>query len=350
MLHHQDVFQWAVIGAGPAGIAVVGRLIDHGISPKQIAWIDLTFKVGDFGNKWRNVSSNTTVQLFLKFLHESKSFAYGDFSHNFAITHLNPEDTCDLHYMATPLQKITEHLAAQVFIKKAIAKKLTLRNRAWQIHLNENSLFAKNVVLAIGVEEKSLNYPDIETIPLDVAMDKKLLQAQCDEKDNVAVFGSSHSAIIALRNLLEIPVQQVINFYRSPLCYATYLNDWILFDNIGLKGHAAKWARAMIDGELHTNLTRIYSSAENINHYLSSCNKVVYAIGFERRQLPVVEDFPTLNYNPQNGIIAPGLFGVGIAFPEAQYDRFGTLEHRVGLWKFMDYLNRVMPLWLQYNS
>ena len=44
-------FDWAVIGAGPAGIAAIGKLLDAGIEPQRIAWIDPTFAVGDFGTQ-----------------------------------------------------------------------------------------------------------------------------------------------------------------------------------------------------------------------------------------------------------------------------------------------------------
>ena len=33
-------YAWAVIGAGPAGIAAVGKLLDHGVADKDIVWID----------------------------------------------------------------------------------------------------------------------------------------------------------------------------------------------------------------------------------------------------------------------------------------------------------------------
>ena len=73
---HGSQFEWTVIGAGPAGMAAVGRLIDAGVNSKRIAWIDPHFTVGDFGTKWRGVSSNTRAGLFVKFLHECKAFRY----------------------------------------------------------------------------------------------------------------------------------------------------------------------------------------------------------------------------------------------------------------------------------
>jgi cation diffusion facilitator CzcD-associated flavoprotein CzcO len=58
-------YVWTVIGAGPAGIAAVGKLLDRGIADKDIAWIDPAFAAGDIGAKWRSVSSNTKVGTFL---------------------------------------------------------------------------------------------------------------------------------------------------------------------------------------------------------------------------------------------------------------------------------------------
>ena len=114
----------------------------------------------------------------------------------------------------------------------------------------------------------------------------------------------------------------------------------------GLKGNAAKWAREHLDGEMPDRLNRKISDSESIQEFLPQCTKAIYSIGFNRRTI-AVNGISSFTYNEKNGIIAPGLFGVGIAFPEAAIDRSGTLEYRVGLWKFMDYLDRVLPLWLQ---
>lgn len=45
----------------PAGISVVGQLLDNGRKAKDILWLDPNFSVGDFDIKWGEVSSNTTV-------------------------------------------------------------------------------------------------------------------------------------------------------------------------------------------------------------------------------------------------------------------------------------------------
>ncbi len=62
---------------------------------------------------------------------------------------------------------------------------------------------------------------------------------------------------------------------------------------------------------------------------MAQCDKVIYAVGFQTRELPTLEQFETLKYNDKTGIIPPGLFGLGIAFPEVQYDKFMNLEVRI---------------------
>lgn len=341
-------YKWAVIGAGPAGIAAIGKLLDEGISALEIAWIDPQFNVGDFGTLWRNVPSNTKVNLFEKFLFEIKSFLYDSCPHYFDLHKIDKNSTCQLDLMADPLQWVSDHLKETVCSKIDFAEKISYDNKIWTIHCINTVIQANNVILATGSEPKTLPHSALSVIPLQDAMDQHRIQSHISANDCIAVFGSSHSAMLALRNLVEIGANKIINIYRSPLCYAVYYDDWILHDDTGLKGSTAEWARQNIDGELPKNLERIHANTENINNKLAECNKVVYAIGFNRRELPIIEFRETINFSEQPGIIAPGLFGFGIAYPEAKVNPFGILEHRVGLWKFMDYLNRVMPSWLNY--
>jgi hypothetical protein len=78
-----ETIEWLVIGAGCAGIAAVGKLLDQGIPAHQIGWVDPYFEAGDLGRKWFNVTSNTKVGLFLKFLHGCKAFDYANSDQDF---------------------------------------------------------------------------------------------------------------------------------------------------------------------------------------------------------------------------------------------------------------------------
>lgn len=344
-------FTWAIIGAGPAGMATVGKLIDAGIAAKQICWVDPMFAVGDFGTLWTDVSSNTSVALFDKFYEACESFQYKKGEPSFAFDTLEPDETCVLEYAAQPLRFITKNLMAQVVSIQDWLVSLVNHVNGWQLNFkNELSVSAKNVVLAIGSEPKSLTYPNITEIPLTVALNNNALKTAVSSDDIVAVFGASHSAIIIIQRLLAAGVKQVVNFYQTPLRYAVNINDWILFDDTGLKGKTAAWARKNLTGNLPANLQRYLVNEENLAEHLPQCNKAVYAVGFKRRGIPIQGLTNDFSYNPHCGVIAPGLFGIGIAFPEAKYDRFNHLEYRVGLWKFMDYLNYILPVWLQYSK
>jgi hypothetical protein len=344
-----NAFKWAVIGAGPAGIGVVGKLLDQGVEASQIAWIDPEFKVGDFGTQWGKVSSNTKVELFLRFFQECHSFRYKEAASQFQISELDPSKTCLLGLAAEPLQWMSDHLKERVCAFNEKALQLEMKQKHWEIDLANTKIRAKNVVLAIGAEPKSLPFSGPEYISLQTALDPDKLALSCKPNDTVAVFGSSHSAIIILKTLLEkCDVNRVINFYLAPLRYATYFEDWVLFDDTGLKGDAAEWAKENIEGTLPNKLQRIVSTKENVEKELPNSSKVIYATGFQKRHISIA-GLHSLDYNDKNGIIAPGLFGLGIAFPEAKTDRYGTLEHRVGLWKFMEYLNSILPLWFSYG-
>ena len=183
------------------------------------------------------------------------------------------------------------------------------------IETAEQQLASENVILAVGAVPKKLDYPGLKEIPVEVALDPVKLADEPLDGATVAVFGSSHSTMIALPHLLRHPVEKVINFYRSPLRYAVYFDDWILFDDVGLKGKAAEWARQNIDGVWPDRLERCRISSPDFGDKLAECQRVIYTVGFERRKLPETGQWGELDYNPRNGIIAPGLFGVGIAFP-----------------------------------
>jgi len=345
-----SAYQWAIIGAGPAGLATVGKLIDLGVDPATIAWFDPAFTVGDFGTKWRNIPSNTKVGLFKKFLSSCSCFEFDMFKKGSMLMELDDHETCQLSIVADVLQKIGDKLAASVNKFQTNVTQLNYLPGEWQLHADHQKYTAKNVVMAIGSEPKQLFFTGGSVIPLDVAMDCKQLDQAVNEDDIVAVFGSSHSAILAIRNLIEGGrVKKIINFYRSPLRFALDMGDWILYDNTGLKGTTASFAKQDFEQYIPEKIERYYSSEENIEHRLPQCNKIIYAVGFEKRQSIVVEDFGHLSYCDKTGIIATGLFGVGIAFPELKEDCVGLSEYRVGLWKFMDYLNRVVPIWLRYS-
>jgi hypothetical protein len=56
-----------VVGGGPGGIAAVGNLLDNLPGKLPQLWVDPHFAGGRVGDKYREVPSNTKVNLFLQF-------------------------------------------------------------------------------------------------------------------------------------------------------------------------------------------------------------------------------------------------------------------------------------------
>ncbi|OPX08422.1 pyridine nucleotide-disulfide oxidoreductase [Mycobacterium sp. AT1] len=341
-------YRWTVLGAGPAGIATVGRLIDCGVPAREIAWVDPEFVVGDFGTKWSVVSSNTRTSSFLRFLESTPAFDFAN-APDFQIRGVDPRDTCLLGAVAEPLHWITGRLTGRVAAHKTRATRLELSERRWAVHTEQSVLTSDNVVMAIGSDPRTLSHPGLHEIPLDVVVDPQKLATESLEGATVAVFGSSHSTMIALPNLLAQPVAKIVNFYQHPLRYAVEFEDWTLFDDTGLKGNAAQWARDNVDGRLPDRLKRCHVDDPRFGELLGQCDRVVYTVGFEPRRVDAPQWGP-LRHNPANGIVAPGLFGIGIAFPGQRVDPTGNTEHRVGLEKFAQQLDQCLPIWLRYGA
>ena len=343
-------FEWAVVGAGPAGISTVGTLLDQGVDGSAIVWIDPSFSVGDFGTLWRNVPSNTRVIDFYQMFEACRSFEFEGRASGFAIEGLPKDGWCDLRYVAEPLEAVTATLRSRVESLEGYAIRCDSSPPGWVLHLRDGrSVPARNVVLAVGARARTLDLPGIEAIPLDVAMDRERLPATCTAGDTVAVFGSSHSAILAMMILVEnCRVARIVNFYRSPLRFAVQFADkrWANYDT-GLKGKVAAWAHQHLSGkDLPPNLERQHVNGAMPAERLGDCTKAIAAIGFEPRSEPVVTGLTKLEHDPNTGIIAPGLFGCGFAFPETATDEFGAPVQRVGLIRFARYLARVVPLWM----
>ena len=342
-------YGWSVIGAGPAGIAAIGKLLDAKVPPHSIAWIDPSFTVGDLGEKWYRVPGNTKVKTFVDFLKACQSFNYGIMP-DFDINNFDQEKTCRLGHIADPLKWVSDHLQKRVTPLYDKVNALSLKDRHWHIELNDSTIVSKQVILATGCHPKKLAHP-IKEIPIEVALNDQLLSKESLENETIGVFGASHTAIVVLENLLNCKTKKVINFYRQPLKYAVHLDDFILFDNTGLKGNAAEWAKKHIDGSWPEHLERVHCDSDTMHEKLEQCTRIIYAIGFEKNASITFRSYSeSLSSNDFNGIIAPGLFGLGIAYPNQVADPYGNIEHNVGLLKFMKHLTHCLPLWMHYHA
>jgi hypothetical protein len=316
---------WTVVGAGPAGLATVALLLDGGVDGRQIAWIDPHFSVGDFGTSWRHVLSNTPVSHFLKFYRHSQAFQAGIVNRPLFIERLPEHAPCILDMAAEPLRQISVHLQRQVHALSDSVRRLSKRGETWAVSLASGPvLTSTNVVLAIGAEPKRLDIAGPVEIALATALQPTALAASVTTADHVAVFGDAQSARSVLRNLSHLNAARVFHFYHSR--------------------HAVE---RHLPAEETAFATSLPASPSHLIDIMPGCSKVIYAIGFRRRLLHV-DGLPSdFGYDHATGVIAPGLFGLGLAFPEVRPHEMGQAQYKVAaLWPTMKRLRRCLPLWM----
>ena len=194
------VYSWAIIGAGPAGLASAGLLLDAGVPASDIIIIDPEFSVGDFGKYWGEVFSNTSVELFMRFFTDIQCFNFTERQKVFPIESLPLDGYCQLKAVREPLQWITNQLRDQIDSFEGYASDLKVHHGAWSVRVANKTIRAKKVILATGGTPKSLSHQGVDEITLYDALNPSHLSQIVNPDDKVAVFGSSHSSMIIMKN------------------------------------------------------------------------------------------------------------------------------------------------------
>ncbi|KAL4883655.1 pyridine nucleotide-disulfide oxidoreductase-domain-containing protein [Aspergillus karnatakaensis] len=382
-----------VVGAGPAGLAVVGNLLEKQLG--KIVWVDPYFQAGRVNRSYREVPSNTKVALFQAYATAVQQFrsVIGSTRIPNAFTtmaKLDQEKTCHLHHAADVVRALTDGIVKMDQVH-ACRGHVTAANldytRSWTVRiqdaesLGELEFRTSRLILCTGSSPTQVPIPEhengVQRLDLDVVLKPSELASTLprDSPSTVAVIGASHSAILALLNLFDLartshPNLRIKWFTRHPLRYAEYKDGWILRDNTGLKGQAADFARQQLeDSALPTSeagqfITKIdcgggqEKETAQYQRHLPSCTHLTQAIGYTRDPLPELSINRTLlasddltwdssfgGFTDRSGRVVPGLHGAGIAFPERVVDPYGNVEHAVGFFKFMKFLKRVTPMW-----
>eukprot|EP01017_Pseudomicrothorax_dubius_P031015 TRINITY_DN3915_c0_g1_i2.p1 TRINITY_DN3915_c0_g1~~TRINITY_DN3915_c0_g1_i2.p1 ORF type:complete len:392 (-),score=92.31 TRINITY_DN3915_c0_g1_i2:154-1329(-) len=388
----ERAYKATVVGAGPGGIAVVATLLDIGV--KTISWIDPEFKGGKL-QMYREIPSNTKVKTFIEYSTLSKTLNGFCSSSNpinpvEEMSKLDREKTCSLGATADYVHKLIDNLrknySQNIHFKRGWLNEAAFErdSSVWKLKMNsldnqsqDNTFSASNLFLTTGSRPSQGTYhircagnKKVDVLDLYTALTPSKLKKAVTKNDVVAVVGSSHSAVLVLKNLLELPSEVrpklIKNFYRSPFKYAIFYDDWILYDNTGLKGVAATWTKETLDGKNVEGLNRYQVDQaiedEVYRRELPECTKIIYAVGFERDELPKLrvggKEVHNSTYNNKSGEIqlfdenkaelrTDSIYGYGIAYPEFITDRAGNQEYNVGLFKFMRYLQRVLPPMMQ---
>ncbi|KAJ8063055.1 hypothetical protein OCU04_008298 [Sclerotinia nivalis] len=392
-----------VVGAGPAGLAVVGNLLEQKKGP--VLWIgdNRDFGGGRLHQIYRAVPSNTKVKFFSMFADALEPFqqitkdsappnAYS------RLKDLDQEKTCHIAEAADLGLMLGRGLSGFKGVTRFNNGRV--RSASWSDANGWNVKFSRFENPSRSASSDLLflctgSHPTQNNLQLEregpqrqhyLGLDTCLrparllytLRRNCKggsdstRTTTIAVIGASHSAILVLRNLCEVATLlkkdchiRIKWLTRHELRYAEERDGWIKRDNTGLKGEVATWAKENLEADtlptsdvskyLEKVKTSPETEREDYEKHLAACQYVVQAIGFTKNELPTIERDGTpleITYNHETsgfvdaeGKTIRGLYGAGIAFPEKVVDPEGTTEYAVGLWKFMKYLKRVAPTW-----
>lgn len=322
--------EWAVIGAGPAGILAVSLLRDNGTSDQEIIWVDPDFCVGRFGKYYTQVPPNTPFTGYFSISPTLQTIAKG-----YAVSHGYVSLIDDVVH---PLQVVTEQLRHTIHTVQGKVRALYRDSDGWRIGTDQGCLSAHKVILAIGWHPRRLGYICRGEIPLDYALNKKMLSSYVKGDDTIAVIGNGTSAILVMQSLTELSVKKVINLYYAPDVARYLYDDWMEPDSADRASDQILSSFEITLKKSSTIFVRLPNTVNNRQQLLPECTKIIYAVGFERNKIPLIYENPLLTQNSL-GMIAPGLFGLGISFPAT----YGASLDGVAY-----YAQRMVPQWIRY--
>jgi len=337
-------YEAVVIGGGPAGITVVGNLLEQKVEP--ILWVDNAFDGGRINRCYREVPSNTKVALFIEYATAVAPFrkivsntpsrsrweepsesdgvsVSGKPDKLQTLRSLDPAKSCQLSHAADMLLMLTEGLSktAGVFACKVQVTEATLdeSTQKWTVNLasamnssasGNKPVVTNRLVMCTGSSPNNsplpVEIPSLHNLDLDCALSPTLLSTTLSPlgPTSIAVVGASHSAILVLMNLYKLastskPDLRITWLTRHKLRYAEQRDGWILRDNTGLKGEAAEWARNNLEPDTMPNsdvskyVTKVAYEAgaekETYEQHLQGMDFYVQAIGYSRDPIPTLK-------------------------------------------------------------
>ncbi|KAL7422646.1 hypothetical protein Q5752_001937 [Cryptotrichosporon argae] len=356
----------AVVGAGPGGLAAVCGLLDRRAG--RVLWVDRSWAGGRLNERYREISSNTKVGIYLDALGSSPTCArtMAALPADCAVREMERMDrdgTCRLSLAGDVVRLLIDALRARDDVDCVRADlpsaEWISRDETWTLDL-PSSPRARELVLATGSLPLTPTWhttynASLTALDLDMVLSPSLLAAALPASARVVVIGGSHSGVLALRNLYELSVRRtdgarIMGVGRHAVRYAEYRADGVVWDNTGLKGDTAAWARAVLagahDGRLNFVVIPQGREEETYSEILADATHIVYAVGYARAPIPrlsldgeqVEPAFePASNSFTARGKRVPALRGAGIAFPKRSTDPKGHEEDAVGVAKFFKF-------------
>lgn len=371
-------YQYLVVGAGPAGLCAVAKLIGLNIPPRKILWVDPEFKAGDFGtllSAGSSVPGNTKVESYLKLISAVneiiQSKGLSPLMTN-EIDFIESDKVCSLNIAAEPIIKQIEQLRTLVGSIDGKVLDIIEKNdgvlASIQTKAGDNiKIIADHAILATGSVPKTIDLKlsqrkeIIDCTTVFIQSKLKLFLQDNPSVKSVAVLGSSHSAALCVMQLLMAGCQ-VHHFMIGEYRYAeSKISDtgerYTKYDNTGLKGEVAEFTKKMENKEYIKHTAEDKDQIHKlINGFQNKFSHIVIAIGYQASNSLKINNKDLSEYTyDHNTLTLDGLSrvsGFGIAFPKKICGYEGEEEFAVGLGKFWATANdeSVIQAWTSHNG
>ena len=326
------MYSHCIIGAGVTGLLLLLILVERGTPLENIVVIDPFFDGGDLKRKWGHVISNTPWSK----TYDSVKAAFPSRTMPTWSSENNPDQTTPLSQIARLLRELATPLLINT-VHGTVRKASHSEN--WSVEVQRESTLhtveASNIYFTVGSEQKSLDL-SIPSIPLEIALDARLLRRYLLTSDKVVLFGTAHSGALILKNLADLGISTTA-IYRTPKPFL-YARDG---EYDGIKADAATYADEIMEGKYPTLKLVSASHISTVVRETRTANWLICAIGFEPRCSIEVyvggSRVSALPYISTSGKIidCPNAWGFGIAYPSQAPD---GIHFDVGVASFIEHI------------
>jgi hypothetical protein len=330
-----------IIGAGASGILLSLLLHQAGISPSEICLVDPHFDGGALQREWPNVISNTTwaatTEAFRCCLpsHELPAWA----------KHLSPDQPTPLRTIAKLLRDLYSPLKFKTVRGHVHQASWNSQTTTWTCSIQSGDgiveINSKRILFTQGSRPKHFDIP-IPSIPLKIALDANLLKSYVNPNDHVVVFGTNHSGILALKNLVDCSVERIVGVYKGAVPFI-WARDG---EYDGLKLDGATIADSILAGQYPTVKLVSYGNVSEIVRETRNSTWAIFAAGFTAdttiRMTIDGADVTIGEYDPNTGVLrnGPNAWGFGIAYPSQAPD---GIHYDVGISSFLEHFYKQIP-------
>ena len=330
-----------IIGAGASGILL--SLLLHQAGMTDFCLIDPHFDGGALQREWPTVISNTpwsaataAIQSYLP------SFTLPQWSKE-----LPPDQPTTLRTLAKLLHDLYTPLkfsTVRGYVQQATWKP---QDSAWTLYVQSGTgiteVNCRRVLFAQGSIPKQYDIP-VPSIPLEVALDAGRLPTYVSPTDRIVIFGTNHSGIVALKNLAEAGIKDIVGVYKGPQPFI-WARDG---EYDGLKLDGAATADLIMAGGMPAVRLVSYNNTTDMMKVVRQATWVIFAAGFTARtdiRISIDDDTAPksiVEYDATTGTLTsvPNAWGFGIAYPSQAPD---GVHFDVGISSFLEHFNKQIP-------